>query len=83
MGELNAAIRAAQTKARRQAQAYALIAYRHALMVGTVVSGGKVPEVWEQFPFWEEEEVAHLRTERIKSMLTAVGARAQEVSEHA
>lgn len=30
---------------------------------------GKLPPVWEVFPFWTEEEIQEINTEQIKRML--------------
>ena len=40
-----------------------------------MLNGDKVPEVWELFPFWTEQEQSELIVQRIETMLRGMGAR--------
>lgn len=59
---------------RRRAQRRAFIAYQQAGLIAQAVAEGKLPEVYEVFPFWNEEEVREMKLERYRSMMERMAA---------
>ncbi len=68
-GELTQLLESAYDRERRVLQGLALVAHRHALLTGMVLSGQKLPEVWEIFPFWSDEEIRRAKVERYQQMM--------------
>lgn len=62
--ELLAYINAGRLKDQRQA----FMLYSHAYL-NRMSMDGKLPEIWEVFPFWSDEEIARFRMERSRSIL--------------
>lgn len=71
MGELIQQVQAASERARREHQASAILAARQAAYTGYVFSGSgkQLPEVYEYFPFWTEEEIKALKVEKYRNIM--------------
>lgn len=54
---------------RRQGKLLAIAAVRQAELTARAVGGGRLPEVWEAFPFWTEEEVRELRIQKYRAIM--------------
>lgn len=63
---------------RRQGKLLALAAVRQAELTARAFGGGKLPEVWEAFPFWKEEEVRSLRLAKYRAIMERHAARFSE-----
>lgn len=50
-------------------QQEAIIAYQQVGLVAQMLSGGAVQEIYEVFPFWDEEEVRALRVEKVRQRM--------------
>lgn len=64
-------IRANRERHRRELQERSALAYSQACFTGRVFAGGgkPLPEVWEAFPFWTEEETRELQVEKYKAIM--------------
>lgn len=64
-------VRGCRERQRREYQAKSILAARQAEYFGLLLSGkgGQVPEVYEIFPFWTEEEKKALRLSRYRRMM--------------
>lgn len=73
LGELSRQIESC----RRRLQTQAAIAYREAMLTGaTVFSGGKgLPEVYEVFHFWTEDEVKNMKLSKYRAIMGRYVAR--------
>jgi hypothetical protein len=73
-GEAVTAIQARRERERRRAQALSLIAWEQAALTARAVVSGSLPEVYECFPFWTQEECIQLRVEKYRAMLEGMAA---------
>lgn len=51
---------------RKREQRQAFMLHTHAALCRAAMDG-KLPEIWEAFPFWETKEVYQMKAERMKS----------------
>ncbi|MCD8341856.1 MAG: hypothetical protein LUC87_06845 [Clostridiales bacterium] len=65
-GELVSAVEGMQERERLQGQRQAVIALGQAQLTARAFGGGQMPEAWEVFPFWSEEEVRAARIEKYR-----------------
>lgn len=68
-GELIFVIEARQEGMRRRAQERSLIAYRQAGLIAQAVAEGHLPEIYDVFPFWSEEEIRGIKVERYRAVM--------------
>jgi hypothetical protein len=73
-GELLAAIRGLRLRQREAGQQQALIAYGQAQLTACALGGGRLPQPWETFPFWTEEEVKAARLAHYRRMMEGYAA---------
>lgn len=74
-GEAVLTVEARRGRRRVLGQQQALIAWEQAGLTAQAVLAGKLPPVYECFPFWTEEEVRQLRLEQYRSLLEGLAAR--------
>ncbi|MCD8142012.1 MAG: hypothetical protein LUD83_01815 [Clostridiales bacterium] len=60
------AVEGMQERERLRSQRQAIIALGQAQLTARAFGGGQLPEVWEVFPFWSEEEVRAARVEKYR-----------------
>ncbi|MCD8160173.1 MAG: hypothetical protein LUE61_03140 [Clostridiales bacterium] len=65
-GELVSAVEGMQERERLRCRGQALIALGQARLTAHALGGGQMPEVWEVFPFWSEEEIRAARIEKYR-----------------
>lgn len=68
-GELYDLLEAHNDRERRFLQGLALVAHRHAALTAMLLGGKPLPEVWEVFPFWAQEEIDRAKLERYEQMM--------------
>ncbi len=76
-GEAAAAVRAYRRRERLRGQALSLIAARAAERAARCLAGERLAPVYEDFPFWEEEEVRALRVEHYRQIMQRHAASAR------
>lgn len=70
-----------EERERRQLQLFSLVAYRHALLLARVLSGGTASPVEEAFPFWSEEEVGQAKLDRCRRLMERLASAREEENE--
>lgn len=73
-GELLAAAEGMALRERRQGQLLAVASMRQAELTARALGGGRLPEVWEAFPFWTEEEIRAQRVEKYRRIMERYAA---------
>lgn len=73
-GEVVETILARREGERRAAQRLSIIAYREAELMARALLTGRLPEVYEAFPFWEEEEIKRMKLEKYRKIMEAYAA---------
>lgn len=76
LAEIIEQVRAYNDRRRRECQQLARIAYGESGMIA-VRFGGKgqqIPEIWEVFPFWTDEEVREFRVEKYRRIMEKYAA---------
>lgn len=73
-GEVTEVILARREGQRRQAQERSFIAYQQAGLIARAVTEGKMPEIYEVFPFWKEEEIREMKVERYRAIMERYAA---------
>ncbi|MCQ2441710.1 MAG: hypothetical protein MJ077_01075 [Oscillospiraceae bacterium] len=73
-GEIVDTVLARREARRRQAQDQSVIAYQQAGLIARAVLEGKLPELYESFPFWTEEEVREMKLEHWRSVMERYAA---------
>lgn len=73
-GEAVETILARQEGHRRRMQDEAVVAYQQAGLIARAVVEGKMPEIYEVFPFWTEEEVRQMKLEHWKRVMERYAA---------
>lgn len=68
-GELRSRLEGLRERERQQMQCQAVIAYQQVGLLAEVFGGGKIREVYEIFPFWEEEEIRELKVEKYRQIM--------------
>ena len=68
---------------RRAAQRQAIVAYQQAGLIARALTGGKLPEIYEAFPFWEEEEIKEMKVEKYRSIMERYASAGRTVKERA
>lgn len=70
-GEIIEQVQAYCERRRREGQQSSIVAARQAERTGLMLSGSgkKLPEVYETFPFWTEDEIKLLRVEKVRSIM--------------
>ncbi|MCD8190550.1 MAG: hypothetical protein LUD78_10085 [Clostridiales bacterium] len=68
-GEVARAVRAHGERERRVAQRQAVIAWQQAGLIAQALTEGKLDEVYEVFPYWNEEEIRQRKVEKYRRML--------------
>lgn len=53
---------------RKREQRQAFMLHTHAALCRAAMDG-KLPEVWETFPFWEQKEIYQIKAERMRTKL--------------
>lgn len=74
-GELLAAVQGMQERERRQGQQDAVIAMQQAALTALALCGKKLPEPYEAFPFWTEEEAREQKLEKYRRIMERYAAR--------
>lgn len=76
LAEIIEQVRAYSDRRRRECQQLARIAYAESGMIAVRFSGkGKqIPEIWEVFPFWTDEEVQELKVEKYRRIMEKYAA---------
>ena len=76
-GEVLLHIRSHRQQHRRELQERAVLAYHQSHVTGLVFSGsGKpLPPVYEEFPFWTEEETVEMEREKYMNIMMQYAAR--------
>lgn len=84
-GEIVLHIRAHRERHHRELQERAMLAYCQAHFTGQVFAGGgkPLPEVFEAFPFWTEEETKAMQLEKYWNIMKQYAARGGGVSAQA
>lgn len=59
---------------RRQGKLLAVAAMRQAELTARALGGGRLPEVWEAFPFWTEEEIQGMRLQKYRHIMERYAA---------
>ncbi len=73
-GEVLSVIEADRERQRRQMKDLSVIAYTQAGLTAQALTGGKIPELYELFPFWTEEEVQEMKVEKIRRVMERYAA---------
>lgn len=68
-GEIVETILAWREARRREAQDLAVIAFQQAGLIARAVMEGKLPEIYEAFPFWNEEEVREMKVAHWRAVM--------------
>lgn len=63
-----------QERLRQEGKAAALVAMRQAELTALALGGKKLPEVYEAFPFWTEEEVRERKVEKYRRVMERYAA---------
>lgn len=63
-GELKYFIEYRREQHRRSLQEKAVTAYHQAILTAKIISGGDVGEVFEEFPYWTEDEILDIKVDR-------------------
>lgn len=66
-GELSYYIRYHREQKRRAYQEKSILAYYQAALTAKIMFGDKVGEVFEEFPYWTEDEILDIRAEQVVS----------------
>ncbi|MCD8333795.1 MAG: hypothetical protein LUC35_00255 [Clostridiales bacterium] len=70
IGEIVEQVQAKTERDRREHQQQAAIAYRQAELTAMAVRGGKqLPDLWEAFPFWTDEETKNMLVAKYKARM--------------
>lgn len=80
-GELLAAVNGWYERQRQQAKQDAVIAMQQVGLIALALCGKHLPEVYEAFPFWSEEEVREAKLAKYRRIMEQYAAR--EVSKNA
>ncbi len=83
-GEVAQQVQAVSERDRREHQAQAALAAGQAMYTGYVLNGKKgqeLPEFYELFPFWTEEEIRQIRIEKIKTTMNRLANRKRKGGE--
>lgn len=75
VGEISDQVRGYRERRRREHQAESVIALQAACLTAHALCGGKIPEVYEIFPFWEEEEVKEAKLAKYRRIMERYAAR--------
>lgn len=68
-------VQADNERRRRNGQLLAYVANGEAEMIASRFGSGRsIPEVWEVFPFWTEEEVSEFRVEKYRRIMEKYAA---------
>lgn len=76
-GEAALVITARQEGQRRQAQRLAIISWEQAGLTAQAALAGRLPEVYEVFPFWTEEELREIRLEKYRTIMERMAGSGQ------
>ena len=68
-GELLGRIEGVREEERRRLQGQALTARGEALLLGRLLAGERLPELYEAFPFWNEEEVNEMKVAKVRRIM--------------
>ncbi|MCC8075926.1 MAG: hypothetical protein LIO95_08325 [Clostridiales bacterium] len=68
-GEVAEAVRAHRERERRRAQRQAVIAWQQAGLIAQALTEGQLDEVYEVFPYWNEEEIRARKVEKYRQMM--------------
>lgn len=71
-GEIAQQAQAVSERNRREHQAQAVLAAGQAVYTGHVLGskkGKELPEIYDCFPFWTEEEIRQLKAEQVKNIM--------------
>lgn len=68
-GEILWVVEARREEQRRRAQEAAFIAYQQAGLIAQAALDGRLPDIYEVFPFWSEQEVRELRVEKYRAVM--------------
>lgn len=63
-GELVYYINYHREQSRKRLQEKSLVAYYQAVFTAKLISEGNIGEVFEEFPFWSEDEILDIRAEQ-------------------
>lgn len=76
MGEICEQVLGYRERQRREHQVLAVIAVNEACYFGHVIAGeGKLPEIYEAFPFWTEEEIKEAKLEKYRRIMERYAAK--------
>ncbi|MCD8146001.1 MAG: hypothetical protein LUD84_01780 [Clostridiales bacterium] len=68
-GEAAGVVRACRERERRRAQRQAAIAWQQAGLIAQAMTEGRMDEVYEVFPYWNEEEIRQRKVEKYRQMM--------------
>lgn len=81
-GEIFSSIQAHRESQRRSAQTLAFVAFQLAQLIAQAVLSGKLPEIYDVFPFWNEQEVNQWKVEKIRQKMQNYVAKGRNVTNH-
>lgn len=65
LGEVSKYISFHREKERRALQQQSVIAYRQALLIANCILNGESGEVYENFPFWTEDDIYEIKANSV------------------
>ena len=80
-GELTQALEDRDLRERHFLQMLSVLAYRHALLTASALSGGQLPAIEEIFPFWSPAERQQLTLARWRAVMDRQCAQKSEKEE--
>lgn len=81
-GEAVETVLARREGERRRNQQRSVIAWVQAQLTGLAMAGEQLPEVWEAFPFWNEEEIKEMKLEKYRRIMERYAAAGKGGSSH-
>lgn len=76
-GEVAETILSRREGERRRAQRQSVIAYQQAGLIAQALAAGRLPEIYEVFPYWEEEEIREMKLEKYRRIMERYAAAGQ------
>lgn len=73
-GEVTETVLARREARRRKNQERSVIAYQQAGLIARGMVEGKLPEIYEVFPFWNEEEIREMKLEHWRAVMERYAA---------
>lgn len=82
-GEVMETVRAFREGERRKMQQRSIIAWEQAALTARALAGEPLPEVYEAFPFWEEDEIREQKVAHYRAVMERYAARRRGGNGHA